>query len=127
MSDARKPGDVHRLFVAAFNAGDLDALMRCFEPEACFVSKSGRVAAGADAVREAYRRTLANKPHMELRLDPQERAALMRLLIEAWDAETDEGVDDAWRVEIERRMVELDSGSVEAVPREEVRERLYRR
>jgi len=66
MSDARKPGDVHSLFVAAFNAGDLDALMRCFEPEACFISKSGRVAAGADTVREAYRRTLANKPHMEL-------------------------------------------------------------
>jgi len=54
MSNARKPGDVHPLFVAAFNAGDLDALMRCFEPEACFISKSGRVAAGADAVREAF-------------------------------------------------------------------------
>jgi len=54
------------LFVAAFNAGDLDALMQCFEPEACFVSKSGRVAAGTEAVREAYRRTLANKPHMDL-------------------------------------------------------------
>jgi len=66
MPDARKPGDVHPLFVAAFNAGDLDALMQCFEPEACFVSKSGRVAAGAEAVREAYRRTLANKPRMDL-------------------------------------------------------------
>jgi putative addiction module component (TIGR02574 family) len=62
-----------------------------------------------------------------MRLDPQERAALMRLLIEALDAETEQGVDDAWRVEIERRMVELDSGSVEAIPWEEVRERLYRR
>ena len=55
-----------------------------------------------------------------MRLDPQERAALMRLLIEALDAETEQGVDDAWRVEIERRMVELDSGSVEAIPWEEV-------
>lgn len=52
--------------MAAFNAGDLDALMQCFEPDACFVSKSGRVAAGAEAVREAYQRTLANKPEMEL-------------------------------------------------------------
>jgi uncharacterized protein (TIGR02246 family) len=66
MPDARKPGDVASLFVAAFNAGNLDALMQCFEPEACFVSKSGRVAAGAEAVREAYRRTLANKPYMDL-------------------------------------------------------------
>jgi putative addiction module component (TIGR02574 family) len=62
-----------------------------------------------------------------MRLEPQERATLMRLLIEALDADTDEGVEDAWRVEIERRVAELDSGSVETIPWEEVRARLYRR
>jgi len=62
-----------------------------------------------------------------MRLDPDEREALMRLLIEALDAETDERVDDAWRVEIERRMAELDSGAAQTVPWEEVRARLYRR
>ena len=62
-----------------------------------------------------------------MRLAPEERETLMRLLIEALDAETDERVEDAWRVEIERRMAELDSGSVEAIPWEEVRARLYRR
>ena len=60
-------------------------------------------------------------------LEPQERATLMRLLIEALDADTEEGVEDAWQVEIERRMAELDSGSVETIPWEEVRARLYRR
>ena len=59
-------------------------------------------------------------------LEPQERATLMRLLIEALDADTEEGVEDAWQVEIERRMAELDSGSVETIPWEEVRARLYR-
>ena len=62
-----------------------------------------------------------------MRLDPRERAALIRLLIEALDAETDDGVEDAWRVEIERRMADLDSGSVETIPWEEVRARLDRR
>jgi putative addiction module component (TIGR02574 family) len=62
-----------------------------------------------------------------MRLEPQERATLMRLLIEALDADTEEGAEDAWRVEIERRMAELDSGSVETIPWEEVRARLYRR
>jgi putative addiction module component (TIGR02574 family) len=62
-----------------------------------------------------------------MRLDPPERAALIRLLIESLDAETDEGVEDAWRVEIERRMAELDSGAVETIPWEEVRARLERR
>jgi putative addiction module component (TIGR02574 family) len=62
-----------------------------------------------------------------MRFDPGERAALIRLLIEALDAEVDEGVEEAWRVEIERRMAELDSGSVETIPWEEVRARLDRR
>jgi putative addiction module component (TIGR02574 family) len=60
-------------------------------------------------------------------LDPEERATLMRLLIETLDAESEEGVEDAWRVEIERRMAELDSGAVETVSWEELRARLYRR
>ncbi len=62
-----------------------------------------------------------------MRLDAQERATLMRLLIEALDTEVDEGVDAAWRAEIERRMAELDAGSVETIPWEEVRARLFRR
>jgi putative addiction module component (TIGR02574 family) len=62
-----------------------------------------------------------------MRLDPQERATLVRLLLEALDAATDDGADDAWRAEIERRVAELDSGSVETVPWEEVRARLNRR
>jgi putative addiction module component (TIGR02574 family) len=62
-----------------------------------------------------------------MRLEPQERATLMRLLIEALDADREEGVEAASRVEIERRMAELDSGSVETISWEEVRTRLYRR
>ena len=62
-----------------------------------------------------------------MRLDPEERATLMRLLIETLDSDAEEGVEDAWRVEIERRMAELDSGGVEMIPWEELRAQLYRR
>jgi len=62
-----------------------------------------------------------------MRLDPEERATLMRLLVDTLDAESDEGVEDLWRVEIERRMAELDAGAVQTVPWEELRARLYRR
>lgn len=62
-----------------------------------------------------------------MRLDPEERATPMRLLIDTLDAESDEGVEDAWRVEIERRMAELDAGAVQAVPWEELGARLYQR
>ena len=51
----------------------------------------------------------------------------MRLLIKNLDGESEEGVEDAWRLEIERRMAELDSGSVQTIPWEELRARLYRR
>jgi putative addiction module component (TIGR02574 family) len=62
-----------------------------------------------------------------MRLGPEERATLMRRLSQILDAESEEGVDDAWRVEIERRMAERDLGSVQPIPWEELRARLYRR
>ena len=62
-----------------------------------------------------------------MRLGPAERATLIRLLIDTLDAESDEGAEDAWRAEVERRIAELDSGAVEAVPWEELRARLYQR
>jgi putative addiction module component (TIGR02574 family) len=62
-----------------------------------------------------------------MRLDPKERATLMRLLIDTLDAEAEEGAEDAWRAEIERRIADLDSGAVETVPWGELRARLYQR
>ena len=62
-----------------------------------------------------------------MRLDPKERATLVRLLIDALDAKSDEGAEDAWRDEVERRITELDSGTVQTVPWEELRARLYQR
>src|SRR5712691_4888538 len=81
--------------------------------------RNGRIDPMARSARELFEEAM--------RLAPEERAALMRLLIETLDGESAEGVEDAWRVEIERRMAELDSGTVDAVPWEELRARLYRR
>jgi putative addiction module component (TIGR02574 family) len=62
-----------------------------------------------------------------MRLAPEERAALIRFLIDTLDAESEEDAEGAWRVEIERRIAELDSGAVEAISWEELRARLYQR
>lgn len=62
-----------------------------------------------------------------MRLNPKERATLMRLLVDSLDAESEEGAEEAWLAEIERRIAELDSGQVQAVPWEELRARLYQR
>ena len=60
-----------------------------------------------------------------MRLDPEDRAALAGLLIESLDPESEEGVEEAWVAEVERRMAELDSGTVQTIPWEELRARLY--
>jgi len=62
-----------------------------------------------------------------MRLDAKERAALMRLLIDTLDGESEEGAEDAWRAEIDRRIAELDADAVDTVPWEELRARLYQR
>jgi putative addiction module component (TIGR02574 family) len=62
-----------------------------------------------------------------MQLDPKERATLMRLLIDSLDADTEEGSEEAWRAEVERRIAELDAGTVDTVPWEELRARLYQR
>ena len=59
-----------------------------------------------------------------LKLPPEARAALAGSLIDSLDQEVDEGAEAAWEAEIERRLAELDSGSVKLVPWSEARRRI---
>jgi putative addiction module component (TIGR02574 family) len=61
-----------------------------------------------------------------LALPEHDRADLIAALIDSLDAEAEEGVEDAWRIEIERRARERDSGTVESIPWEVVKARLAR-
>ncbi len=60
-----------------------------------------------------------------LRLDLEDRAMLTGLLLESLEPQSEEGVEQAWMAEVERRMAELDSGTVQPVAWEELRSRLY--
>ncbi len=60
-------------------------------------------------------------------LSEKDRADLAGLLIESLDGEPDEDVQAAWSAEIERRVAELDAGTVKGIPWEEVRQRLLAR
>lgn len=62
-----------------------------------------------------------------LDLEEDERAELAGLLIESLDAEVEEGVEPAWLQEVERRMESLDTGEVNTVAWEEVKEWLYKK
>lgn len=60
-------------------------------------------------------------------LSEQERATLAGLLIESLESEVDPDVEEAWRLEIERRVAELDGGTAKTVPWEVVKAELLRR
>ena len=60
-------------------------------------------------------------------LSEKDRADLAGLLIESLEGEPDEDVEAAWVAEIERRVAELDAGTVNSIPWEEVRQRLIDR
>src|SRR2546430_14273064 len=53
----------------------------------------------------------------ELKPDEQER--LLRALVEELDGPPDPGVEQAWLEEAQRRIRELDSGAVAAIPAED--------
>ena len=63
---AKRPDDLHRLFVKAFNAADLEGLVALYEPGALLATAQGP-AQGVGPIREAYRGFLA--PGAAIRLE----------------------------------------------------------
>jgi putative addiction module component (TIGR02574 family) len=73
------------------------------------------------------RRYSTNSSRRQFSLSEGERAELALSLIESLDGEADTGVDEAWRVEIDRRIGEIDRGDVQLIPGDEVFARLPRK
>ncbi|MBX3235614.1 MAG: SgcJ/EcaC family oxidoreductase [Nitrospiraceae bacterium] len=60
------PDQLHRAFTQAFNSGDLDAVMRLYEPEAALVPQPGQITIGAAANRQALEQFMALKGRMTI-------------------------------------------------------------
>ena len=56
---ARTPEEIDTLFLAAMNAGDLDALVALYEPQATLTPSPGRTVTGRDAIRDSLAAFLA--------------------------------------------------------------------
>ena len=52
---ATAPEQIHTLFEQAFNAGDIEALMALYEPDAALIPQPGTVAEGTAAIRDSLR------------------------------------------------------------------------
>lgn len=106
MSTKPSPADTYPAYIKAFNAGDVDAALSHYEPQACFVSRSGRVAHGPTGLRKFYTAMLGHKPQMKLEVrDVHFVSDDLALVIADWttkaasgDAEELSGVaTDVWR------------------------------
>jgi len=64
--------------------------------------------------------TVAALEQKALRLPPADRVRLAESIMESVEDYTDPGVAKAWEKEIARRMKEIDSGTAEGIPAEEV-------
>ncbi|MDA7978374.1 MAG: addiction module protein [Pirellulales bacterium] len=59
-----------------------------------------------------------------LQLSEEQRATLAAMLIESLQEETDDEIQSAWRLELQKRVHDLRSGVVQAVPWEKTRGKL---
>jgi uncharacterized protein (TIGR02246 family) len=81
---ARTPEDVDRLLCEAISAGDLEAALAFYEPEAQFVAEPGHVVTGRDAIREVLSHFLALKPTLTMDKVTAVRAGDIALLASIW-------------------------------------------
>ena len=64
---AQRPEDLHPLFAEAFSSGDLEGITGLYEKSAVFLDRSsGRLAKGANEIREIFRPIFAGKARMEV-------------------------------------------------------------
>jgi len=71
--------------------------------------------------------TLSELKEKASQLSETERAELALSLIESLDGLPDPDVEEAWRLEIERRVGQIERGEVQLIPGNEVFARLRRR
>jgi uncharacterized protein (TIGR02246 family) len=63
---ARTPEELDVLFANAINAGDIEVVIKLYEPGACLMPEPGEVASGTGAIRQALGGFLAMKPRIKL-------------------------------------------------------------
>ena len=82
---AQRPEDLHPLFAEAFSSGDLEGITGLYEKSAVFLDRSsGRLAKGANEIREIFRPIFAGKARMEVETRKIVQAEELALMIGRW-------------------------------------------
>jgi uncharacterized protein (TIGR02246 family) len=81
---AKTPDEIDTLFAKALNAGDLDALVSLYEPDASLMPSPGNVVVGKVAIRGALAGLLAGKPTITLMARTLSQAGDLALVSAQW-------------------------------------------
>jgi uncharacterized protein (TIGR02246 family) len=81
---AHKPEELDVLFANAINAGDIEAVIKLYEPGASLMPEPGQVVSGTKAVREALAGFLGMKPRIKLDAKKLAEAGGIALTTSKW-------------------------------------------
>jgi len=81
---AKTPDELDTLFAKALNAGDLDALVSLYEPEASLMPSPDSVVVGKVAIRAALAQFLSAKPTMTLNARTLSHVGDLALVTAKW-------------------------------------------
>jgi uncharacterized protein (TIGR02246 family) len=89
---AQRPEETDILVMQAINAGDVEAAVALYEPNACFVAGPGTVLQGTEAIRGAFRDMMAGQPSGTIRVPEVVQSGDLALLLSEWTV-TSTGAD----------------------------------
>jgi ketosteroid isomerase-like protein len=84
---ARTPEDVHRLWAEYFVAGDLDALVSLYEPDATLAAGQGASVTGHRAIREVLAGFIAIRRTFEIEIGRALQSGDIALIASSWKLE----------------------------------------
>jgi ketosteroid isomerase-like protein len=99
------PDDLHRIFAARANAGDLEGMVALYEDAAAFVEPDGTIATGGEAIREHLLGVLALSPEITPIDSKCVIAGDIALLSNHWRMTV--GAGDGQRAELEGTSMEV--------------------
>jgi uncharacterized protein (TIGR02246 family) len=79
-----EPEQMHSVFEQAFNAGDLEALMALYEPDAALIPQPGAIAEGMPAIRDSLRWFLDRRGSISLETKLVLRVGDLAYLANRW-------------------------------------------
>lgn len=98
---ATSPEQLSQLFSQAIGRGDLEAVMALYEPGAVFLTQSGDLRSGTDAIRQEMAPLADMKPEFKINVDKVVSSGDITLMYSTWSVSNPQSSGRA--IEVARR------------------------